>query len=51
MTAAVPLAVGSCGGGGTAGSGLGAHGRAARLRSLGSRRGVEQGMGTAGPGH
>ena len=50
-TAAAALAVGCCGGGGTAGSGLGAHGRAAGLRSLGSGRGGEQGMGTAGPGH
>ena len=37
-TTATALAVGCCGGGGTAGSGFGAHGRVARLRSLSSGR-------------
>ena len=32
-TASAALVVGCCGGGGTAGSGLGAHGRAAGLKS------------------
>ena len=41
VTGAVALAVGCCGGGGTAKSGLGAHGRAAGLRSLSSGRGGE----------
>ena len=44
-------AVGCCGGGDTASSGLGAHRLAERLSSLSSGRGVEQGTGTAGPRH
>ena len=39
------------GNGGTAGSGLEAHGHAVGLRSLSSGSGGEQGMGTVGPGH
>ena len=50
-TAATALAVGCCGGGGTTVSGLGAHGRAAGLRSLSSGHGGEQSTGTVGPGH
>ena len=44
-------AMGCDGGGGTAESGLGAHGRATELRSLSSGRGGKQGTGTAGLGH
>ena len=40
-TAAAALTVGYCGGGGTAGSGLGPHGRATGLRSLSSGHGGE----------
>ena len=43
--------VGCCGLGGTAGSGLGSHGRAVGLRSRCSGRGGEQGTGAAGPLH
>ena len=50
-TGAAALAVGCCRGGGTAGSGLGAHGSAAGLRSLSSGRDGEQGTRMAGPGH
>ena len=39
---AAALAMGCCGGGGTAGSGHRAHGRAAGLRSLGSGRGCRE---------
>ena len=39
------------GGNSTARIGLGALGHVSGLRSLGSGRGLEQGMGTAGPGH
>ena len=42
---------GCCGGSGTVGSGLRAHGRATGLRSLSLGRGGEQGTGTAGAGH
>ena len=51
VTAAATVAVGFCGGGGTVGSGLGAHGCATGLRSLGLGRDGEQGKGTAGLGH
>ena len=49
-TVAAALAVGYCGGGGTAGLGLGSHGRAAGLGSRSSGRGGEQGTGTQGTG-
>ena len=45
VTAATALAVGCCGGGGTAGSGLGGHRRAAGLRSISSGSGCRE------PGH
>ena len=45
------LAVGCCGGGGTAGSGHGSHGHSIGPRSRNSRRSGGQVTGAAGPGH
>ena len=51
VTAAAALAVGCCGGSGTAGLGHGSHRRATGLRSRNSGRGGKQVTGASGPGH